>query len=226
LLLVGTIWLDLAESDGGWGDRALVWFQLFAVPRVMSTLCVPSLCAVSLGALTVCVLSGCSGSARSAAAPEAPVKGPVRVAWAAEPGELAFDDPERCEDSAEAVLDGPEPPSASDAREASLAKTTLGASRDRLDGRAIRTIVRQHSDGFLGCYEIGRGRHRKLAGRVTARFAIGANGKISSVLIASNELPDCSVVECIRDHFATIEFPAPGSPITVEYPLVFAPASH
>jgi hypothetical protein len=194
------------------------------IHTVLSTLCVPG-CALPFGALTVCALSACGAPAQAVAAPAETAKAKVTVAWTAEPGELAFDDPERCEDSAEALLESPESPAARDAHEASLAKTTLGVSRDRLDGRAIRTIVRQHSDGFLGCYEIGRGRHRRLAGRVTARFAIGANGKISSVLIANNELPDCSVVECIRDHFATIEFPAPGNPITVEYPLVFAPGS-
>jgi hypothetical protein len=178
----------------------------------------------TLAALTLCAISGCGAPSRTIAAPEAPAT-PQASGLTAEPGELAFDDPERCEDSAEALLESPALPASREAYEATLAKTTLGTSRNRLDGRAIRTIVRQHSDGFLGCYAIGQGRHRKLAGRVTARFAIGANGKISSVLIASNELPDCSVVECIRDHFATIEFPAPGSPITVEYPLVFAPGS-
>jgi hypothetical protein len=202
---------------------------------VIQILCVPSLCAPCLGALTLCAmtlcamtlcaLSACSAPARTAAPAEVPTPPKSTVSWAAEPGELAFDDPERCEDSAEAELERPALPTTREAYEASLAKTTLGASRDRLDGRTIRSIVRQHSDGFLGCYEIGRGRHRRLAGRVTTRFAIGANGRISSVLIANNELPDCSVVECIRDHFATIEFPAPGNPITVEYPLVFAPAS-
>jgi hypothetical protein len=95
---------------------------------------------------------------------------------------------------------------------------------DALDATTIRSVVRSHSDGFMGCYQLGLGRDPNLQGRVTTRFDIDPKGKISDLTIADSDLFDCAVIDCIRDHFVTIEFPPPGSVVTVLYPLVFGHA--
>jgi hypothetical protein len=107
--------------------------------------------------------------------------------------------------------------------------TTRGAAAaptrfDALDATTIRSVVRSHSDGFMGCYQLGLGRDPNLQGRVTTRFDIDPKGKVSDLTIAANDPFDCAVINCIRDHFITIEFPPPGNVVTVLYPLVFGHA--
>ncbi|HWO11600.1 MAG TPA: AgmX/PglI C-terminal domain-containing protein [Polyangiaceae bacterium] len=154
----------------------------------------------------------------AASAPTAPARAasdamPGLALAASEPASL--DDPARCEEGADLDLDALEP---------SAPEPTAfeQSAPDALDASTIRSVVRQHSDGFMGCYQLGLGRDPTLQGRVTTRFAIAPGGKIAELEITANELPDCAVVECIREHFATIEFPPPGSVVTVQYPLVFS----
>lgn len=95
---------------------------------------------------------------------------------------------------------------------------------DPLDATTIRSVVRSHSDGFMGCYQLGLGRDPNLQGRITTRFDIDPRGKISDLTIDQSDLLDCAVIDCIRDHFVTIQFPPPGNVVTVLYPLVFGHA--
>ena len=95
---------------------------------------------------------------------------------------------------------------------------------DALDATTIRSVVRSHSDGFMGCYQLGLGRDPNLQGRVTTRFDIDPRGKITDLTIAQSDLFDCAVISCIRDHFVTIQFPPPGNVVTVLYPIVFGHA--
>jgi len=93
-----------------------------------------------------------------------------------------------------------------------------------LDATTVRSVVRSHADGFMGCYQLGLGRDPNLQGRVTTRFDIDPGGKITDLTIADSDLFDCAVISCIRDHFVTIQFPPPGNVVTVLYPLVFGHA--
>lgn len=127
-------------------------------------------------------------------------------------------DPARCQDLRAVDLE-PEP-----AAQLAVHAGSSGNARDPLDASTIRSVVRRHADGFMGCYQLGLGRDPNLQGRVTTRFDINPEGRVSELTIAANELPDCSVIECIRDHFITIEFPPPGNVVTVQYPLVFGHA--
>lgn len=102
--------------------------------------------------------------------------------------------------------------------------TSTPATADALDATTIRSVVRSHSDGFMGCYQLGLGRDPNLQGRVTTRFDIDARGTIQDVTIAESDLFDCTVIDCIRDHFVTIRFPPPGNVVTVLYPIVFGQA--
>jgi hypothetical protein len=94
----------------------------------------------------------------------------------------------------------------------------------RLAPEVIRATIREHYDGVRRCYEAGLARHPALAGRITMRFAIEADGQISDVTVSDNELADCAAVECVRAVFGTLEFPPPeGGVVTVQYPLSLEP---
>ena len=113
------------------------------------------------------------------------------------------------------------PASSTTCLDASSATTVSG----RLPPDVIRDRVRAHYGPFRGCYEAGLGRHADLQGRVTVRFVINRDGKVSDVSIAPDtDLRDCSVINCVREAFKHIKFPAPeGGIVTVQYPIMLVP---
>lgn len=95
-----------------------------------------------------------------------------------------------------------------------------------LEREVVRRVVRWNIDGFRACYEAGLASNPNLKGRVTLRFTIGKDGKVTSMTDGGSDLPDANVVRCVLDHGATLVFPAPrgGSPVQVTYPIDFKPA--
>ena len=89
----------------------------------------------------------------------------------------------------------------------------------------IQSILRTKHDAFRQCYNSTLARDPKMEGRVTVRFEINADGKVTRARVAENSLPDCDAVHCVRDHFLQILFPKPqGGILTVAYPIRFKPA--
>ncbi len=92
---------------------------------------------------------------------------------------------------------------------------------------AIQSVVRAAVKPMRRCYErIGLARDAKLTGRVTTRFQIGVDGKVTLVPGSGSDPGMAEVAECVRKVFSTLLFPARGSgkPVTVVYPLVFSPS--
>jgi len=97
----------------------------------------------------------------------------------------------------------------------------MGGSRGRLPAEVIERIVRQNFGRFRLCYERGLLSDPKLEGRVTVRFVIGRDGRVSSVG-GGGDLPDSGVVSCVTRAFYGLSFPQPeGGVVTVSYPLAF-----
>jgi hypothetical protein len=94
----------------------------------------------------------------------------------------------------------------------------------RLAPEVIRAVVRESYGRFRQCYEAGLGRNPTLTGRVTLRFVIERDGKVSQVVLGDNTLPDCAVAECVRSIVPGIVFPPPeGGIVTVQYPIMLEP---
>jgi hypothetical protein len=94
----------------------------------------------------------------------------------------------------------------------------------RLPPEVVQRIVRQHLGSFRRCYENGLRSDPQLQGRVSVRFVIGRDGKVSNVANAGSDLPSASVLACVVRAFQGIIFPAPdGGMVVVTYPLVFSP---
>lgn len=93
-----------------------------------------------------------------------------------------------------------------------------------LPPEVIQRIVRQNFGRFRLCYENGLRSNPSLRGRVSARFVIGADGNVSSVVNGGSDLPDAGVVACVVRSFYNLTFPQPSSGIiTVTYPVLFEP---
>lgn len=107
----------------------------------------------------------------------------------------------------------------------------------RLAPEEIRSVVRARFGELRKCYEAGLRRDPNLAGRISVRFVIGRDGKVTAVAEgdlpnspppspASAPMPDRAVVSCVLREFEKFTFPAPeGGVVTVVYPIMFSPSS-
>lgn len=98
-----------------------------------------------------------------------------------------------------------------------------GAQSGRLPPEVIQKHVRQNNTVFRDCYVKGLAKDPKLRGRVSVRFVIGTEGRVTSAS-GTGDIPDKDVITCVTDTVRTIQFPPPeGGIVTVTYPLVFEP---
>jgi hypothetical protein len=94
----------------------------------------------------------------------------------------------------------------------------------RLPPEVIQRIVRQSFGRFRLCYENGLRVNPLLAGRVTTKFVIAADGSVKLTQDGGSDMPDQGVTMCVVHAFANLAFPQPeGGIVTVAAPLVFAP---
>jgi hypothetical protein len=91
----------------------------------------------------------------------------------------------------------------------------------------IQSIVRGKFDALRRCYEAELAKEPTLIGRVTTRFQIGVDGKVSAVSDAGSDPAMAQTAVCVRKGLAGLVFPvrATGKPVTVVYPIVFAPGA-
>ena len=95
----------------------------------------------------------------------------------------------------------------------------------RLPPEVIQRIVRANYGRFRSCYQTALRNNPNLQGRVSVRFVIGRDGRVSNVG-GSGDIPDSGVVSCVTRSFYSLSFPQPeGGIVTVGYPIVFSPAS-
>jgi hypothetical protein len=99
------------------------------------------------------------------------------------------------------------------------------AIRGRLEPEKIQATVRRSFASMRACYEKGLGKNADLAGRVSVRFVIGRDGKVTRAEASpESTLPDPAVQRCIAHAFQSLEFPPPeGGIVTVVYPIVLEP---
>ncbi len=94
----------------------------------------------------------------------------------------------------------------------------------RLPPEVIQRIVRQNFGRFRLCYENGLRTDPNLAGRVSVRFVIGADGLVKATTDGGSDLPSPAVVSCVVRGFTNLSFPQPeGGSVTVVYPIIFNP---
>ncbi len=94
----------------------------------------------------------------------------------------------------------------------------------RLDQTIIRRIVRAHHGEIRHCYNRGLVRDAKLAGRVVIRWVIDTLGKVSVATVASSELADDGVGQCMADAVKRWTFPKTegGGTVVVNYPFLLS----
>lgn len=89
----------------------------------------------------------------------------------------------------------------------------------------VHAEVNRHKPELASCYGPDLANYPQLAGIVTTRFSIGADGNVTSSAIKSTTFPHGSVESCVASTFAGMHFPTPkgGGNVVVTYPLMFNP---
>jgi hypothetical protein len=111
-------------------------------------------------------------------------------------------------------------------RRAERKKASEDEGDARLPRETVQRVVRQASGVFRSCYQSALLANPALAGGITTRFLIGADGRVKSASNLGADLPDSKVIACVTRAFQGLVFPEPpgGVPVTVTYPLTFSPA--
>ncbi len=88
----------------------------------------------------------------------------------------------------------------------------------------IARVVRRRANSIRACYEQRLQVNPGLRGKITARWTIALNGRVSSATIASNSLGDGAVTSCILRVLRRMSFNKPeGGVCIVQWPFVFNP---
>jgi hypothetical protein len=86
----------------------------------------------------------------------------------------------------------------------------------------VRRIVRLSFKQLRQCYVSALSTNPDLQGRVTVRFTIDKDGKVSRAKNVGQEMPDANVVRCVVRSFSELTFPRPAKgEVTVVSPINF-----
>jgi hypothetical protein len=88
----------------------------------------------------------------------------------------------------------------------------------------VRRRVRMQFPRLHACYVAALKSDAKLAGTLTASFAINAKGLPNGVAVRPGTLKDAAIIACVSSAIASIEFPEPEgvASVSVMYTFVFA----
>ncbi|MGF1464622.1 MAG: TonB family protein [Sandaracinaceae bacterium] len=108
------------------------------------------------------------------------------------------------------------------ARRVPQVRTGRADVRGGLSPEIIRRVIRRHLNEVRFCYERQLPSRPDLEGRVVVRFAIGAEGKVTSAAVGSSTLGSPPVEACVVSAVRRWAFPAPpvGGTVAVSYPFV------
>jgi len=99
-----------------------------------------------------------------------------------------------------------------------------GVSDTNLDKAIIRRYVKRNIQKIQYCYEKELLNDLKLAGTVTAKFTIEADGTVTAA--SASGMGNTTVEDCIAKTISAIQFPNPkdNKALSVSYPFTFRPA--
>ena len=96
------------------------------------------------------------------------------------------------------------------------AQTTGGLTRED-----IRRVVTRNRHQVRFCYEQELQSRPDLAGRITVRWTITAEGRVMSSAVQASDMHNADVEQCVASAVARWVFPSSESPTAVSYPFVF-----
>lgn len=104
-------------------------------------------------------------------------------------------------------------------------RTGAPVVRGSLAVEVIRRVLRRHRSGLELCYDTARRPEPTLAGQLSLRLTVGANGAVTAVALAPAGPASAELRACVRGLLEQVVFPAPaaGGVVSVDVPLTFTP---
>lgn len=92
-----------------------------------------------------------------------------------------------------------------------------------LDREIIAQVIKSQLGQILYCYERQLSAHPELEGKVSVKFTISGDGKVSAQKVSESSLRNSTVEGCILSRVSLWKFPAPqgGTNVVVTYPFLF-----
>ena len=92
-----------------------------------------------------------------------------------------------------------------------------------LDKEIIRRVVRENANQIRYCYERELTRTPGLYGKITMKWTISGEGRVTSSSVAETQMKDANVENCLARRIRGWNFPKPkgGGIVVVTYPFVF-----
>ncbi len=157
----------------------------------------------------------------------APSPGPTATAPSAEPRDAAPSSPTIDAAPSDEAAPGPAGGDVATARLASAGPPAVveltrlgGLSSDDGAAGAIHAAILARRKDVKACYLRREATRPGLAGKVTAKLSVGADGRVTE---ASATGMDAEVARCIADVLRTVTFPPPeGGQATITFPFVFS----
>ncbi len=88
----------------------------------------------------------------------------------------------------------------------------------------VASKVRSRASAIRACYESRLQVNAKLAGKLTARWTIGVDGRVTQASLGAITVPDGAVGECVLRVIRRMQFAKPeGGTCVVDWPFVFSP---
>lgn len=136
--------------------------------------------------------------------------------------------PETEDNCAEVEVATPElqtPPEASEVSVSTPVGPEYDAGQEGVTGtymQITRKIVRAHLPEVKHCYDLGLKQDSQLAGRIVVKFKITGDGSVDEAEIASSDLANETVSDCIVSRVERWKFAKPhdGEEVVIHYPFV------
>ena len=95
-----------------------------------------------------------------------------------------------------------------------------------IDRSSIERVIKRHLNQIRYCYTRELQKDPDLAGKISVKFVIAADGTVASAEVDTSTLANPVLERCIVSRFQRMKFPAPagGGVVIVRYPFVFSVA--
>ena len=95
-----------------------------------------------------------------------------------------------------------------------------------VDRSTIERVIKRHLNQIRYCYQRELQKDQDLAGKITVKFVIAADGTVASAQVDTSTLNNPVLERCVVARFQRMKFepPAGGGVVIVRYPIVFSVA--
>ncbi len=95
-----------------------------------------------------------------------------------------------------------------------------------IDRASIERVIKRHLNQIRYCYQRELQKDQDLAGKITVKFVIAADGTVASAQVDASTLNNPVLERCVVARFTRMKFAAPagGGVVIVRYPIVFSVA--